>query len=48
MDAREFLFPSTGTAFPNGDAELKTMKAMPGFYSLQPGRRFQTMTTIVA
>ena len=36
-----FLFPSTGTAFPNNMPRW-LRKPRQSFYSLQPGRRFQT------
>ena len=46
---REFLFPSTGTAFPNVSLSKRRMRKLRkgGFYSLQPGRRFQTAQTLM-
>ena len=39
----EFLFPSTGTAFPNSRTiGVSSGPSTTSFYSLQPGRRFQT------
>ncbi len=43
----KFLFPSNGTAFPNDARGIQSPSRKDGycFYSLQPGRRFQTWSS---